>query len=167
MPTPKALPLQASEASCTILERISRRRTAPMGLVIRCQLILDALAGLSNSEIARKWEVKRNTVRHWRSRWHATQAGREVLESQVAQDASKASELEAYLIDSLRDAYRSGTPPKFSAEQVVQIVAIACESPQASGYPISHWSAKEVRLEALKRGIVDAISERQVGRFLK
>jgi hypothetical protein len=50
---------------------------------------------------------------------------------------------------------------------VVQIVAIACESPQASGYPISQRSAKEVRLEAIKRGIVADISERQVGGFLK
>jgi len=167
MSTPKALPLQASEESHAILEGISRRRTAPMWLVTRCQIILDALSGSSNSQIARELDIKRNTVRHWRSRWHATQAGRETLESQVAQDASKAAELEGYLIDSLRDAYRSGKPPKFSAEQVVQIVAIACESPEASGYPISHWSAKEIRLEAIKRGIVEDISERQVGRFLK
>jgi hypothetical protein len=46
-------------------------------------------------------------------------------------------------------------------------VAIACEDPQASGYPISHWTAKEIAAEAVKRGIVESISVRQVGRFLK
>ena len=67
----------------------------------------------------------------------------------------------------MSDAHRSGSPGKFSAEQVAQIIAIACEVPQDSGYPVSHWTAQEIALEAEKRGIVNSISERQVGRFLK
>src|SRR5258708_12999690 len=67
----------------------------------------------------------------------------------------------------LADAARSGSPGKFSAEQIVQIVAVACEEPQASGYPVSHWTPKEVAQEVIKRGVVESISERQVGRFLK
>lgn len=167
MPALKAPELQASPESRAILERIIRRQNAPMWLVMRCRIIICALEGLSNRGIARQMGIERNTVRKWRDRWQAARDGREVLESQVAQEADKERELEAYLIDSLRDAYRSGTPAKFSAEQVVQIVAIACERPEASGYPISQWSAKEVRLEAIRRGIVADISERQVGRFLK
>jgi putative transposase len=56
---------------------------------------------------------------------------------------------------------------KFTAEQVVQIVAISCEDVTASAYPVSHWTPKEVAAEAMKRGIVGEISTRQVGRFLK
>jgi putative transposase len=163
----KAPDLQASPESRQILDRIVRRQKAPVWLVTRCRIIICALDGLSIRGIARQLGIERNTVRKWRDRWRAASEGREVLESQAKQEADKERELEAYLIDSLRDAYRSGTPPKFSAEQVVQIVAIACESPEASGYPISQWSAKEVRLEAIRRGIVEDISERQVGRFLK
>ena len=68
---------------------------------------------------------------------------------------------------SLHDAYRSGGPVKFTAEQVVQLVAISCEDVTASDYPVSHWTPKEVAAEAMKRGIVQQISTRQVGRFLK
>jgi hypothetical protein len=44
---------------------------------------------------------------------------------------------------------------------------VACEVPQARGYPLSHWSASDLRPEILKGGIVEGISVRQVGRFLK
>ena len=47
------------------------------------------------------------------------------------------------------------------------IVSIACEEPSESGRPISHWSRRELKAEAVKRGIVDNISPRTVGRFLK
>ena len=52
-------------------------------------------------------------------------------------------------------------------EQVVKIVAIACESPEKRQRPVSHWTPKELADEAIKRGIVEKISPRSVGRFLK
>ena len=58
-------------------------------------------------------------------------------------------------------------PPKFSAEQVTQILALACEPPQDSGRPVTHWTPRELAEEAKQRGIVRSISPRQVGRFLK
>jgi len=61
---------------------------------------------------------------------------------------------------------RSGTTKSFSVEQVIQIVALACESPEKSERPVSHWTASELADEAVKRGIVDEISPRSVGRFL-
>ena len=67
----------------------------------------------------------------------------------------------------LGDAYRSGTPPKFSAKQVVQIVALACEEPVLSERPISHWTPKELADEVVKRGIAESISPQSVERFLK
>jgi hypothetical protein len=47
--------------------------------------------------------------------------------------------------------------PKFSAEQYCQIMAIALEAPKASGRTISHWTAREIKAEAQKRGIVENI----------
>ena len=67
----------------------------------------------------------------------------------------------------LRDEPRPGTGAKFSVEQIVQIVALACELPASSGRPSSHWSPRELAEEAVKRGIVESISPRTVGRFLK
>jgi len=98
-------------------------------------------------------------VQRWRDRWYASQAEREQAENDKA--------LRQVIEQTLADVPRQGAPATFSAEQIVQIVALACEEPEASGYPVSHWTPREVRQEAIKRGIVEHISERQVGRFLK
>jgi hypothetical protein len=44
---------------------------------------------------------------------------------------------------------------------------VACEDPQESGRPVTHWTPQELADEAIKRGIVTSISPRSVGRFLK
>ena len=69
--------------------------------------------------------------------------------------------------DCSSDLPRSGSPGKFTAEQVTQILAVACEDPEASGRPVTHWTPRELADEVAKRGIVESISPRQVGRFLK
>jgi putative transposase len=67
----------------------------------------------------------------------------------------------------LGDRPRGGSPGKFTAEQVTQILAIACEEPEASGRPVTHWTPRELADEVIQRGIVESISPRQVGRSLK
>jgi len=67
----------------------------------------------------------------------------------------------------LSDLPRSGTPPKFTAEQLVQIMAVACEAPAESGRPVSHWTPPELADEVVKRQIVESISPSSVWRFLK
>ena len=61
---------------------------------------------------------------------------------------------------------RCGAPPKFTPEQITAIIALACEHPSQSGVPVSHWTPPELAREAIKRGIVESISPRQVDRFL-
>jgi putative transposase len=108
--------------------------------------------GMNNQQISAELGLCVNTIRLWRKRWIDGQAM--PLE-------------EVGVEECLSDAPRSGSPGKFSAEQMAQIIAIACEVPQDSGYPVSHWTPKEIVMEAVKRGIVESISDRQVGRFLK
>ena len=68
----------------------------------------------------------------------------------------------------LADAPRSGAPATFAPEQVVQIVALACEAPREdSGRPLTHWTPRDLADEAVQRGIVRRISVRSVGRFLQ
>ena len=50
---------------------------------------------------------------------------------------------------------------------MVQIIALACEAPAASGLPLSHWTPKALADEALKRKLVERLSEKTVARFLK
>lgn len=163
MPVPKATPIEAGERTTRILQAILRRRSVPLWLVTRVQVIVKALDGHPNTAIAEELGLDRGAVRLWRGRWFAATERRQALEAENVSE----QELETFIIDNLRDAYRSGVPSKFSAEQMVQIMALACEEPQASGYPVSHWTPHEVAAEAVKRGIVESISVRQVGRFLK
>jgi putative transposase len=62
---------------------------------------------------------------------------------------------------------RPGAPRKFTPEQVTQILAVACEPPEKSGRPITHWTAYELADEVVRRGIVASISTTQVGRYLR
>ena len=67
----------------------------------------------------------------------------------------------------LGDSPRAGCGGKFTAEQIAQLLAVACEPPAQSGRPVSHWTPRELADEVKKRGIVPSISVRHVGRFLK
>jgi transposase len=71
------------------------------------------------------------------------------------------------LEEALKDAPRSGAPLTFTAEQVAQIVAMACEKLDDSDGPVSHWTNGHLAAEAVERNIVKSISPASVGRFLK
>ena len=55
------------------------------------------------------------------------------------------------------DAPRPGSPGKVTAEQVAQIIVLACKEPKLSGHPITRWTLNELRDEALTRKIVPTI----------
>ena len=163
MPGPKPLSVTLSEKQRGLLEHLSRRQTSPHRLVRRVQTILAAAEGASNEAIARRLHLCRDTVRHWRQRWRA---GAEALEAaEAAGETDKA--LLARMVALLDDAPRAGAPGDFSAEQLAQIISVACESPEDSGRPVTHWAPRELADEVIKRGIVPRISPRTVGRFLK
>ena len=85
----------------------------------------------------------------------------------VGDDDERVHLLAGLVEEVLVDQPRSGKPATFSPEQICQIVALACEDPRESGRPVTHWSTPELADEAVKRGIVESISPRSVGRFLK
>lgn len=65
------------------------------------------------------------------------------------------------------DAPRSGAPGRFTAEQVVGLIGLACEHPQSSGRPVTYWTGKELADESAKRGLVDSLSASHVNRILR
>jgi transposase len=67
----------------------------------------------------------------------------------------------------LTDVPRTGRPSRITAEQVCQIIELACEAPEKSGRPISQWTAGEIAKEVIQRGIVETISDRHAARLLK
>ena len=145
-----------------ILEPLARSRTAPQRLVERCRIVLMSAEGRANEDQGEELGVDRQRVRRWRDRW-ASASG--VLSSAENEGAS-AKDLEKLILAVLADDARSGTPEKFTPEQVVAIIALACEPAAQSGLPVSHWTPTELAREAIKRKIVVTISPRHIDRFL-
>jgi putative transposase len=163
MPGPKPYTLTLSDRQQVVLQSLVRRQTSPQRLVYRAKVILAAAAGQSNEHIAQQLGLNRHTVRTWRRRWQTAVAA--LAEAEVA--GAEAKVLRARIEAVLDDAPRPGTPETFSAEQLTQIISVACEAPEESGRPVTHWSPRELAAEVIQRGIVASISVRTVGRFLK
>src|SRR5207248_969791 len=132
-------------------------------LVIRALLMLAMADEAGNSELARQHNLDRGVVRSWRKRWL------DLIPKLTAAESFGISDehLRDLLLTGLSALPRSGTPPTFTAEQIVQIVALGCEDSAKSGRPISHWTPEELADEVVKRKIVESISPSSVGRFLK
>lgn len=161
MPGPQPPPIVLTERQREMLVHLTRRATSTQRLARRARIVLAAAEGANNERIAERLGVNRETSRLWRGKWLEN-------EERVAEaEGAGLPELRQAMEEALCDRPRSGTPPTFTAEQVCQIVAMACEAPLESGRPLTHWSATELADEAVKRGIVQDISARSVGRFLK
>lgn len=163
MPQPVAIAIRLTEQQKRLLEQITRARTNPYRLVQRAQLILWAAWGMTNTEIASSLRLTRGQVRLWRTRWQNAAQEWEQVKSEDIEDET----LFTQIISILKDEPRRGNPGKFSLEEIVQIIAVACEIPATSERPVSHWTPKELADEVVKRKIVSEISPRSVGRFLK
>ncbi len=130
------------------LNTLDRAHSTPQKLAERAQIVLLAADGVSVSETAWQLGIWRKTASTWRKRWREA-------------DGTKST------AERLSDAARCGAPGKFTPEQICAIIALACEAPEDSDLPISHWSQSEVARQAVKRGIVSSISHGSVGRFFK
>jgi putative transposase len=147
---PKAALLSLSNEEREAVEKLVRRHSTPQQLVLRGRIVLGAAEGKSNSEIAREVGLGVDRVREWRMRW-------------IGLRAASLSELPVE--ERLSDLPRAGRPSEISAEQICQLVAMACEQPKER--PISHWTGREIADEVQRRGIIQHISPRHASRLLK
>jgi len=157
----KAAKVQITERQQVILQELSRSRSESQMISQRAQIILLAFQGYLNEEIAGEVGLERKQVGLWRRRWQAAWEALTLLECTEPRTLRKA------VRETLRDAHRSGTPGVFTAEQITQILAVACEDPSLSNRPITHWTHRELRDEVIGRGIVESISESRIGHFLR
>lgn len=148
MPRLAPTPLQLTETERSQLQQVVKRHSTPQQIALRASIILLADEGLNHRDIGRELNISRDMARLWRNRW------------------LELSQKDIPVLERLVDAPRSGVPPTFSLEQVLQLFAIACESPENYGRPISHWTSRELADEMIKQEIVESISPRHVGRLL-
>lgn len=152
MPIPKALEVNLSDVERQGLEKLIKRHQVEQQIALRARIVLAAATGEKNKEIAKTQHVTLDTVRLWRNRWVK-------LQDISLSDLS--------LEDRLQDAPRPGAPVRITADQRCQIEALACEKPEGSERPITHWTAREIADEVKKRKIVEDISPRHAARLLK
>lgn len=152
MPESKPLTIILTDAERQGLEKLVNRRTLGQQIALRGRIILAASEGKNNTQIADQMHVTLDTVRLWRKRWL---------------DLRPISLSDLSVEERLQDLPRPGAPPRITTDQVCQITAMACEKPEESGRPISHWTGREIADEIIKRGIVDPISPRHAARLLK
>jgi putative transposase len=152
MPNPKPPMVDLTEAEQAELEKLIKRHNVAQQIALRGRIVLAAGAGENNSQIVRDLQVSLDMVRLWRQRW---------LDLQPIDLADLSVE------ERLEDLPRPGAPLQITAEQRCQIEALACEKPEGSDRPISHWTGREIADELMKRGIVERISARHAGRLLK
>lgn len=131
------------------LQQLVNRHSTPQQIALRAEIILLADQGNNHRDIARTLKSSRDMARLWRERWEACR------------------DQQMPMVERLQDAERSGAPATFSLEQILQLLALACEKPENYGRPISHWTPRELAEEMVKLGIVKSISPRHVGRLLE
>jgi transposase len=110
--------------------------------VLRAQIVLAAAIGTSNAAIAADLGLHIDTVRKWRQRFFRRRMA------------------------GLKDLPRSGRPSRFTAVQVAEVKALACELPADSGTPLARWSCLDLAVEAARRGVMPSVSASSVRRWL-
>jgi putative transposase len=164
MPWPRARTITLTERLRRVVEHLGRASTTPQAVATRARVVGAAAEGTSPRQIAQRLGLTRTTVQLWRDRWAAAAEALQAAELEGGDGDDRA--LAAVVRGVLADAPRPGKPPTVAPEQLCRIMAVACESPGDSGRPISQWTPRELADEAVKRGIVERISARTVGRFL-
>lgn len=152
-----------SVAQREALERLVRAYTTPQHIAQRARIVLMSAQGRLNVEQGAALAIDHQRVRRWRRRWAACQAAIAAAEANQGADPY----IDDLVLSLLCDERRAGRKPTFTAEQVAQIIAVACEKPTDCGREVSHWTARELADEMIKRGIVVSISPRHVNRILE
>jgi transposase len=142
VPAPRARQISLTATERCRLTKLAASRTTSHQQVIRARIVLDAAHGYSNAEIARRRGVAADTVRTWRGRY----AGEGMA--------------------GLADRPRAGRPPTFTAVQVAEVKALACQMPAETGIPLSRWSCPDLASEIITAGIAASMSASTVRRIL-
>jgi transposase len=126
------------------LERLAQSRKASHALVVRARIILLAAQGWSTYGIGRELRVTEAMVRKWRARFEACPK-----------------------LSTLRDAQRSGRPPRLTPKQRAEVVRIACERPKDCKVAFRDlWTLSSLQ-QVVQRQLGEPISRSEIWRILQ
>jgi transposase len=158
----KAAEIRLTEPMYEILTELANSRTVANSIVHRANVVLMGFEKATNEAIAPRVGLCAKTVGLWRRRWRASYSA--LLRMQFSESKSQ---FRRSVILCLCDAPRSGAPGKFTAQQIVGLIGIACEPPKNRGRPVTTWTGSELADECRKRNLVDSISASHVNRILR
>jgi transposase len=143
VPLAPAVPVALTSSERHRLKKMAFGHKTPHQARQRATIVLLAARGRSNAWIAAQTRMHVDTVRTWRGRF----AGGG--------------------LPALADRKRSGRPSSFTALQVAEVKALACQLPAETGAPLSRWSCPELAREVVARSIAGSISPSTVRRWLR
>jgi transposase len=114
------VPIELSDQEREALETWTRRRTTAAALSQRARMVLACASGQSNTQIAARLGVHRNTVGLWRRRFVE------------------------FRLDGLLDEPRPGQPRKITDAKVEQVITKTLESTPKDA---THWSTRSLAAE--------------------
>lgn len=157
----KDVKIAFTERQYQILDKLSKGIKTAECIKKRAGILIEYKESLNKSKTAKKLKTSRNRVTRWSNKWMKFQNELNQIELEEPHKLKKT------IVSVLSDNWRSGKPPRITSEQVASIIFISLQKPELLGLPISHWTSKTLGIKAMEMGIVDTISERQVGRYLK
>jgi len=158
----RAAKVAITERQQEVLRKLSRSTTVEFRLRQRAKIILLAFEKKFNTQISVEVGINPDQVGVWRKRWK-----QEFEKLTIIEGLDPPAELRKAIITLLSDLPRSGTTPKFTAEQLTMIFAIACEAVEESGRPVARWTQQEIIAEAVKRGIITSMSTSHISTLLR
>lgn len=156
----KAAKVPLTDRMFQILTQFSTSRNVSVAIALRATVILLAFQKRLNQQIAAQVDLSAKSVGLWRRRWRDSFPA--LLSMQFVESNAA---FERAIVECLSDAPRSGSPGKFTAEQIVGLIAIACEPPELSDRPVTTWTGRELADEARQRRLIDSISPSHVNRL--
>jgi transposase len=131
---------EMTEEEVETIQRWANSRTAEARMVERAKIIRVAREGKRGKAVAEELGLNPATVRKWMKRFNETG------------------------LAGLQDAERPGKPPRYTPEQVGEVVATALTNPSTLGLPFASWTLdrlevylNEVKGIPIKRTRIDDI----------
>ncbi len=126
------------------ITRLANSTKAAHRLVVRAGIVLHAVAGKTDAEVAALMRVSARTVGEWRRRFAA--------------DPRE---------EALHDAKRSGRPPRVALATRLEVIKLACERPDGDKAPFREVWTQQALADALLAETGVSLGRSEVGRILR